>query len=318
MAHRPFASAPYIVGSSAPAPAEAHIPAEESLCPVVSHDWVNAEYKHLIVDASPKALTVKPGQFFNLLCPSPDEGELWLRRPQSVYRIDQAKRRIEFLYKCVGRGTNGLAKLKRGDDLNMVGPLGVGFSVDPGWKHVVVLGRGVGLATLAPISQLAGESGIGVTAILSARSPEFVMAGDLFAKVGDVVSVLDTDGSSAVENVEAILRAADRPAKSRRVLHLRLESAVSTDEARRQGRTAFPGKSPWSRSWPAGSGPATSACAPSRSTARRNCGACASRGRYSICRRQSDGRHEREDRERDAQEPDHARVGRASRPTSRR
>jgi len=205
MAHRPFASAPYVVGSSAPAPAEEHIPAEESLCPVVSHDWVNAEYKHLIVDASPKALTVKPGQFFNLLCPSPDEGELWLRRPQSVYRIDQAKRRIEFLYKCVGRGTNGLAKLKRGDDLNMVGPLGVGFSVDPGWKHVVVLGRGVGLATLAPISQLAGDSGIGVTAILSARSREFVMAGDLFAKVGDVVSVLDTDDSSAVENVEAIL-----------------------------------------------------------------------------------------------------------------
>jgi dihydroorotate dehydrogenase electron transfer subunit len=205
MAHRPFASAPYVVGSSASAPAEEHIPAEESLCPVVSHDWVNAEYKHLIVDASPKALTVKPGQFFNLLCPSPDEGELWLRRPQSVYRIDQAKRRIEFLYKCVGRGTNGLAKLKRGDDLNMVGPLGVGFSVDPGWKHVVVLGRGVGLATLAPISQLAGDSGIGVTAILSARSREFVMAGDLFAKVGDVVSVLDTDDSSAVENVEAIL-----------------------------------------------------------------------------------------------------------------
>jgi dihydroorotate dehydrogenase electron transfer subunit len=205
MAHRPFASAPYVVGSSTPAPAEEHIPAEESLCPVVSHEWVNAEYKHLIVDASPKALTVKPGQFFNLLCPSPDEGELWLRRPQSVYRIDQAKHRIEFLYKCVGRGTNGLAKLKRGDDLNMVGPLGVGFTVDPGWKHIVVLGRGVGLATLAPISQLAGESGIGVTAILSARSQEFVMAGDLFAKVGDVIGVLDTDDSSAVENVEAIL-----------------------------------------------------------------------------------------------------------------
>ena len=91
MAHRPFASAPYVVGKSAPAPAEQHIPAEESLCPVVSHDWVNSEYKHLVVDASPKALAVKPGQFFNLLCPSPDAGELWLRRPQSVYRIDRAE-----------------------------------------------------------------------------------------------------------------------------------------------------------------------------------------------------------------------------------
>jgi dihydroorotate dehydrogenase electron transfer subunit len=205
MTQRPFASAPYVVGKSAAAPPDPHIPAEESLCPVVAHDWVNAEYKHLVVDASPKALAVKPGQFFNLLCPSPDEGELWLRRPQSVYRIDKARGRIEFLYKCVGRGTYGLARLKRGDDLNMVGPLGVGFSVDPAWKHVVVLGRGVGLATLAPISQLAAENGIGVTAILSARSPEFVMAGDLFARVGEVIGVLDTDGTSAAENVEAIL-----------------------------------------------------------------------------------------------------------------
>jgi dihydroorotate dehydrogenase electron transfer subunit len=207
MTQQPFASKPFVVGTSKPTATADHIPAEESLCPVVSHDWINSEYKLLIVDASPKALDVKPGQFFNLLCPSPDEGELWLRRPQSVYRIDREHGRIEFLYKCVGRGTYGLATLERGDALNMVGPLGVGFSVDPAWKRIVVLGRGVGLATMAPISQLASEAGIGVTAILSARSPEFVMANELFAKVGDVISVLDTDGTSAVENVEAILRA---------------------------------------------------------------------------------------------------------------
>jgi dihydroorotate dehydrogenase electron transfer subunit len=206
MAHRPFASAPYVVGKSAPALAEQDIPAEESLCPVVSHSWINSEYKHLVVDASPKALAVKPGQFFNLLCPSPDAGELWLRRPQSVYRIDRENGRLEFLYKCVGRGTFGLATLDVGDELNMVGPLGVGFIIPPACKHIVVLGRGVGLATLAPISQLAGESSIGVTAILSARSAEFVMADDLFAKVGEVISVLDTDGTSAVEHVEGVLK----------------------------------------------------------------------------------------------------------------
>src|SRR5271166_3874637 len=206
MADQPFASAPFVVGTSPPAPADDRIPAEEALCPVVSHDWVNAEYKHLIVEASPKALSVKPGQFFNLLCPSPDEGELWLRRPQSVYRIDRKHGRIEFLYKCVGRGTFGLATIARGDMLNMVGPLGVGFSLNPAWRNIVVLGRGVGLATMAPISQLASEAGIAVTAILSARSPEFVMANDLFAKVGKVISVLDTDATSAVENVEAIIR----------------------------------------------------------------------------------------------------------------
>ena len=206
MAQQPFASAPFVVGASAPAAVKDPIPAEEALCPVVSHAWVNREYKHLVVDASPKALSVKPGQFFNLLCPSPDEGELWLRRPQSVYRIDREHARIEFLYKCVGRGTNGLATLERRGMLNMVGPLGVGFSLQPAWKHIVVLGRGVGLATMAPISQLASEGGVGVTAILSARSEEFVMAADLFAQVGEVISVLDSDGTSAVENVEAIVQ----------------------------------------------------------------------------------------------------------------
>ena len=202
-----FASAPFIVGKSEPSPTDSHIPAEEALCPVVSNDWVNEDYKHLVLVASAKAVAVKPGQFFNLLCPSPDAGELWLRRPQSVYRIDREHGRIEFLYKCVGRGTYGLATLERGHTLNMVGPLGVGFSLDPGWRNIVVLGRGVGLATMGPISQLASEAGVGVTAILSARSPEFVMAGDLFAKAGKVISVLDSDGSSAVENVEGVLQA---------------------------------------------------------------------------------------------------------------
>ena len=254
MIHEPFASAPFKVGESAPSPALTHIPAEEALCPVVSHDQVNAEYKHLIVEASPKALAVKPGQFFNLLCPSPDAGELWLRRPQSVYRIDRAGGRIEFLYKCVGRGTNGLATLKPGDKLNMVGPLGVGFHVDPGWKHIVVLGRGVGIATLGPLSQLAGEHGIRVTAILSARSPEFVMADDLFSKVGDVIGVLDTDGSSAVDNVETILHRLIGQTPGGRFFHLRLQPAVPVDEAHRQAarhpRPGGDGADHGLRAWP--------------------------------------------------------------------
>jgi dihydroorotate dehydrogenase electron transfer subunit len=179
---------------------------EETLCPVVAHEWINAEYKHLVVRATPKALAAQPGQFFHLLCPSPDEGALWFRRPQSVYRVARSSGLIEFLYKIAGRGTRGLATLRPGDLLNMLGPLGVGFRLEPQWKNVVVLGRGVGLATMAPISQIAGERGVRVTAILSARREDLAMAADLFESVGTVIKVLDTDGSSALENVEAILR----------------------------------------------------------------------------------------------------------------
>ena len=47
-----FASAPLIVGKSEPSPTDSHSPAEEALCPVVANDWVNEDYKHLVLVAS--------------------------------------------------------------------------------------------------------------------------------------------------------------------------------------------------------------------------------------------------------------------------
>lgn len=199
------AAAPVVVGRPGSGHSPPQCPVEETLCPVVSHEWLNGEYKHLVVRASPKALAAQPGQFFQLLCPSPDEVPVWFRRPQSVYRTDPAAGLLEFLYKIAGRGTQGLATLAPGQRLSMVGPLGKGFVLEPRWKNVVVLGRGVGLATMAPISQAAAAAGVRVTAILSARSAELAMAADLFERVGSVIKVLDTDGTSAVENVERLL-----------------------------------------------------------------------------------------------------------------
>lgn len=180
--------------------------AGEFIGTVVSNQSVNEEYKHVILKIHPHALKAYAGQMFHLLCPSPDGAEVWARRPMSVYRVDQAAGQIEFLYKTEGRGTRGMAKLEPGDDFNVTGPLGQGFKLDPGWKNVVVLGRGVGLATLAPLSQLAAERGVGVTAVLSARNPGVVMSKELFDSLGArTVVVLDSDNSSAVENVEKIL-----------------------------------------------------------------------------------------------------------------
>tara|TARA_R110000787_G_scaffold8897_17_gene30864 strand:+ start:686 stop:1558 length:873 start_codon:yes stop_codon:yes gene_type:complete len=181
-------------------------PVGEFLANVVSNDWVNGEYKLMVLDVPPRALKAYAGQFFHLLCPSPDGAEVWMRRPMSVYKVDRPAGRIEFLYKCEGRGTRGMAMLEAGDGFNIAGPLGIGFKLDPAWKNIVVLGRGVGLATLAPLSQLAAEQGVGVTAILSARRAELVMSEDLFQELGAAtIAVVDEDGSSAVENVDAIL-----------------------------------------------------------------------------------------------------------------
>ena len=53
---------------------------------------------------------------------------------------------------------------------------------------------------------MAADRKVGVTAILSARNPDVVMSVDLFESLGaKTVTVVDTDGSSDVENVEEIL-----------------------------------------------------------------------------------------------------------------
>jgi dihydroorotate dehydrogenase electron transfer subunit len=211
-----FASAPFIVGRSEPAPGppwnggNAGDPAEEALCPVVSHEWVNAAYKQLVLAAPPKALKATPGQFFNLLCPSPGAGALWPRRPLSACQVDATTARIGFLHKCAGRGGcdadgQGLAALKKDDLVNIAGPLGVGFRLDPSWRNIVLLGRGAGIAPLAALAQHAAGQDVGVTAIVSARTADLVMARDRFSRAGTMIAVLDIDRSGDVGNVERVL-----------------------------------------------------------------------------------------------------------------
>ena len=81
---------------------------------VVSNEWVNDEYKHVVLKVHEHALKAYAGQMFHLLCPSPDGAEVWMRRPMSVYRVDKAAGQVEFLYKTEGRGTRGMATLAAG------------------------------------------------------------------------------------------------------------------------------------------------------------------------------------------------------------
>ncbi|MDF1584812.1 dihydroorotate dehydrogenase electron transfer subunit [Marinimicrococcus flavescens] len=181
--------------------------AADLLAPVIANDWVNDEYKHLVLEAGAPACLAGAGQFFHLLCPATGADQPFFRRPMSTYRADPEAGRVEFLYKVTGRGTRGLATLRPGDRLRMLGPLGVGFSLDAAWRNIVVLGRGVGLATLAPLAAMAARQGVGVTAILSARSLAHVMSVSAFNEMGArTIVVTDTDGSSAPCRVETLLR----------------------------------------------------------------------------------------------------------------
>ena len=174
---------------------------------MIANDAVNAEYRHLVVRCGDVAAAGAPGQFFQLLCPQPADEQPFLRRPMSIYGADAERRQIEFLYKVTGAGTRGLETLRAGDVIDIMGPLGVGFSLRADWRHIVAVGRGAGLATLAPLAEAARQRGIGVTAILSARRPELVVSADLFRSRGaEVVIVTDSQSTSGPAHVERVLR----------------------------------------------------------------------------------------------------------------
>ncbi len=179
----------------------------EQTATVVSNEPVNSEYRHLIVSGLRSGTAGSAGQFFHILCPGSNGDSPYLRRPMSIYASDAEAGTLEFLYKVTGTGTRGLATLSRGDDLSILGPLGIGFSLSESWRSVAVVGRGVGLATLAPLAAMAHQQNISVTAILSARTPEVLMSEELFRTYGaTVLPVTDSEGSSGMRNVERLLR----------------------------------------------------------------------------------------------------------------
>ena len=126
----------------------------------------NGIYKMVIEDNSP----VKAGQFY-MLKPK----AALLGRPISVSEVEDG--RVTFIYATVGKGTEEFSKLKVGENIEVVGPLGNGFDIRD-YGKVALVGGGIGIA---PLLQLAKN--------LRKRDNNMVM--DLYAGFRDDVYLVD-------------------------------------------------------------------------------------------------------------------------------
>ncbi|WP_026326370.1 dihydroorotate dehydrogenase electron transfer subunit [Paenibacillus ginsengihumi] len=171
---------------------------------VLSNRQVSERYWHMVVDASELQEDVRPGQFFNFRCS--DEYDPLLRRPFSIYRINRTEHTLEFLYLVKGLGTRRLTGVAAGDQVDVFGPLGQGFTLKGHGGSILMLARGVGIATLAALAQEAAQQGVRSVAVLSARSRNDLLAAETLQGLGaEVYKVTDEDGSSAVEEVRPLL-----------------------------------------------------------------------------------------------------------------
>lgn len=177
-------------------------------CRVVEHSWVNQRYKHIRLEAdAPIARITKPGQFYQLRCPTTDTEQPFLLRPMSVYGAGPEDGRIEFLYNVTGVGTRAMASLPVDGHMEIVGPLGNTFTFRPDFKRILVVARGVGLATMAPLIQQAAQAGAAITAVMSARTRDDLMEHEFLRGANaQVHCVFDADGSSSVEAMAVRVR----------------------------------------------------------------------------------------------------------------
>lgn len=135
-----------------------------------------------------------PGQFAQLRVDG--SKETFLRRPISINFVDTKLNQIWFLVQLVGAGSRALGRLKEGDTLNALLPLGNGFSmpVSAEKKHLLV-GGGVGTAPLLYLGAQMNLMGMRPTFLLGARTKDMLLQMEDFQRVGDVY-VTTEDGSA--------------------------------------------------------------------------------------------------------------------------
>jgi len=137
---------------------------KQALASIISNSEVMPGVYLVWLEASQIATEAKPGQFVMVRC---GESTL-LRRPLSIHVRDGNK--IALLYAVVGKGTRWLSECKAGDNIDLLGPLGNGFSVNPGSQNLLLVAGGVGIAPLCFLAQEALNQNRSVTLLLGAST----------------------------------------------------------------------------------------------------------------------------------------------------
>ena len=129
-----------------------------------------------------------PGQFLHIKC---GHSHL-LRRPISICNWSAQRDLIRVVFEVRGKGTQWLARRKVGDSLDVLGPLGNGFSVRPEGKYLLV-GGGIGVP---PLLSCAVQGSRNCTAVLGFRSARHAMLLEEFGQACPGGVRLGTDDGS--------------------------------------------------------------------------------------------------------------------------
>jgi dihydroorotate dehydrogenase electron transfer subunit len=149
------------------------------------------------IDAAAIVKESRPGQFLMLKCGE----DCILRRPISINSVSDTGH-VRLLYQvgvaaeggAEGIGTVWLSKLKKGDSIDVIGPLGNGFTVAPGSRSLLLVAGGVGIAPLGFLAERAVSAGLEVVLLMGARSAAGILPQNMLPSKATCVFTTD-DGT---------------------------------------------------------------------------------------------------------------------------
>lgn len=154
------------------------------LCKIVAFGQKSEEIYSITVQNETLAQAAQPGQFVHIQC-GPQHT---LRRPISI--CDAGEDTLTFIFEVRGEGTRWLSQRRVGEVLDILGPLGHGYTTQ-GVKKALVVGGGIGIYPLF----LTAKKVEHCDAVLGFRSKDKVVYEQRFRKVCDQVEIATDDGS---------------------------------------------------------------------------------------------------------------------------
>jgi dihydroorotate dehydrogenase electron transfer subunit len=138
---------------------------------------------------------IRPGQFVQVWVDN--SPATFLRRSISIHYVDKEKNELWMLIQKVGNGTRSMEKYRPGDRLNLLLPLGNGFTIPSsidGKRKLLLIGGGVGTAPLLFLGACLKTAGFEPHFLLGARTKEELLQLEYFQEFGIIYTTTE-DGS---------------------------------------------------------------------------------------------------------------------------
>ena len=167
---------------------------------ILSNREICPGYFRMRIACDPVYQDAMPGQF--VMIRGVGQASPLLRRPFSIHDLVMEGGRVtgfDILYKIIGKGTEAFSRGRDGDRVDVLGPLGRGFSIRGEFRRVHMVAGGIGVAPLVFLAKHLMRQGLSspqITLFIGGRSCGDLLCLEIFEHLGIQLKVTTDDGSA--------------------------------------------------------------------------------------------------------------------------